>query len=231
MSSPIISITGRHGEHGVPGADGSGFVSVPLSAPPTITYNVNSASTSSNTGAFGLYASRRRASEGGVVAHALQHKSSALVAGVGRRATSDSAAMTFGGHNTGRSFNATSVTYKSGQGAPDGAAGSDGGAGGAGESISSITLQISAPAGTVPRDVVLPQPINTFVDCKCEVISLQGEQRRFESRVNVAPESMLQLKVCGGNGGRGGSGGRGHDGGIGAECVFPRPLSSMLFVD
>jgi hypothetical protein len=125
-------------------------------------------------------------------------------------------------HITGRQ-GATGATGANGS---DSSKGLPGGVGGAGESIGSVSLQVCAPAGTVPRDVVLPHPINTFVDRKCEVNSLQGGWRRFEGRVNVAPESMLQLVVRGGKGGRGGSGGRGQDGAIGAKCVFRRGLGS-----
>jgi hypothetical protein len=102
-----------------------------------------------------------------------------------------------------------------------------------GTAAGTISMEVSTPTSSslLPRNVVLPRPIDADVKINASLVFPSGKSQRMDTILKVDAGESISLLAAGGNGGHGGDGGRGQDGGNGVRCDLPLSfLRRFLFL-
>lgn len=101
----------------------------------------------------------------------------------------------------------------------DGLSGGHGTDGQHGTSAGYIEVQLTIPKTTVdiPKNVVLPNPIDADVKLDSSAVCTAGRLQTMDKILKFSPGESISFLAWGGHGGNGGSGGNGEHGGMGLQ--------------
>jgi hypothetical protein len=96
---------------------------------------------------------------------------------------------------------------------------SDGAEGQRGTNAGTIAVRLTTPTTTadIPKNVVLPNPIDVNVKLDASIVSTTGRQERMDTKLKINSGESMCFLALGGHGGNGGNGGNGERGLQGAR--------------